>query len=219
MYDIRTAILPFMFIFNTELLMIGIDGPFHLITVIVVSLIAMLVFAAATQGYFIAKSKLWETCALLLIAFTFFRPGFWMDMMVPPYDTRPSSELMQVVESIPVDGNVTLKIEGISLEGDDVSKTVLLPMGPAGTGVERLSFAGIELRDEDGRAIVDMVAFDSPAQKLGVDFDFEITGIQVETDRPAKQVIYLPALALLGLVIVLQRRRRDEDLVPAAVKG
>ena len=56
-YDIRTAILPFIFIFNTQLLMIGIESWIQGILVVVTSLIAMLVFAAATQGFFISKSR------------------------------------------------------------------------------------------------------------------------------------------------------------------
>ncbi|MCP4386971.1 MAG: TRAP transporter large permease subunit, partial [Gammaproteobacteria bacterium] len=52
-YDIRTGVLPFMFIFNTELLMIGITGPIHLVVVVSSALVAMLLFAAATQGFFL----------------------------------------------------------------------------------------------------------------------------------------------------------------------
>jgi TRAP transporter 4TM/12TM fusion protein len=49
-YSMRTAILPFLFIFNTQLLFIGLTGPFHLILTVVSAIVAMLVFAAATQG-------------------------------------------------------------------------------------------------------------------------------------------------------------------------
>ena len=55
-YDIRTGILPFLFIFNTELLMIGIKNWWHLLLTIVSAIMAMLMFAAATQGYFFVKS-------------------------------------------------------------------------------------------------------------------------------------------------------------------
>ncbi|MEZ7815606.1 MAG: DUF3394 domain-containing protein, partial [Burkholderiaceae bacterium] len=74
MYSMRTAILPFLFIFNTQLLLIGIDGPWHLFLTVASALVAMLVFAAATQGYFVVRSKLWESAALLLVTFTLFRP-------------------------------------------------------------------------------------------------------------------------------------------------
>jgi TRAP-type uncharacterized transport system fused permease subunit len=40
----------------------------------------MLVFAAATQGYFLVKTRWYETLLLLLVTFTLFRPasgGTW----------------------------------------------------------------------------------------------------------------------------------------------
>ena len=54
-YDIRTAILPFLFIFNTELLMIGITSWYHFVVTVGAAVVAMLVFAAATQGFFLVK--------------------------------------------------------------------------------------------------------------------------------------------------------------------
>jgi TRAP transporter 4TM/12TM fusion protein len=86
-YDIRTAVLPFMFIFNTQLLMIGIDHWWDLVFTVASAVIAMLIFAAATQGYFLVRSRLWESLVLLLVTFSLFRPGFWMDMMFPPIAT------------------------------------------------------------------------------------------------------------------------------------
>ena len=61
---------------NTELLLIGIENWIHLLGVIVSATIAMLLFAAATQGYWLVRSRWWESIALLLVAFTLFRPGF-----------------------------------------------------------------------------------------------------------------------------------------------
>ena len=52
-----------------------------------------------------------------------------------------------------------------------------------------------------------MVAFDSHAEKAGIDFDWEILSLQVPTDRPAKQWMYLPALFRLGSIIILLRKR------------
>ena len=66
-YDIRTAILPFMFIFNTQLLLIGIDTWWHLLLTVLSSIVAMLIFSAATQGWWFTKNKWWETLLLLLL--------------------------------------------------------------------------------------------------------------------------------------------------------
>lgn len=73
-YDIRTAILPFMFVFNTQLLLMGIDSWWHLMLTILSSITAMLLFSAATQGWWLTKTKWWEVVALLVLTFTFFRP-------------------------------------------------------------------------------------------------------------------------------------------------
>jgi TRAP-type uncharacterized transport system fused permease subunit len=92
-----------MFIFNTQLLMIGMANWFHLVAVIFAAVVAMLVFAAGTQGYFLTKSRIWETAALLLVAFTLFRPGFWWDMAYAPSDrkSRPAKLEQMVADMQP----------------------------------------------------------------------------------------------------------------------
>ncbi|KJE36008.1 C4-dicarboxylate ABC transporter [Thalassospira sp. HJ] len=216
-YSMRTAVLPFLFLFNTQLLMIGLDHPVDVVVVVIVSTIAMLVFAAATQGYFFARSKLWESAALLLIAFTLFRPGFWLDMIAPPYENLPATTIVEDAANMPPESSILLDVEGISIEGDEVAKSVMLPLGPAGSGEDRLYHAGIGIRDEDGRIYIDDLVFAGPAEKAGLDFDFEITAVKVESDRPAKEVFFIPAFLLLGGIIVLQRRRkRSEDALGAA---
>ncbi len=52
MYDIRTAILPFMFIFNERLLLIGVDSWLLGAWIFVSGCIAMFAFACATQWLF-----------------------------------------------------------------------------------------------------------------------------------------------------------------------
>ncbi len=72
-YSLRTAALPFLFIFNTDLLLIDVDFA-HGVLIFIVATIAMLIFAAATQGWFLVKSRWYESVLLLLVAFTLFRP-------------------------------------------------------------------------------------------------------------------------------------------------
>ena len=99
-YDIRTAILPFLFIFNTEMLIIGVAHWFHLLLVVAAAIVAMLTFAAGTQGFFLTKCRIWETIALLLVAFTLFRPGFWWDKVFPPLSQEPAAKLEPLVEGM-----------------------------------------------------------------------------------------------------------------------
>ncbi len=216
-YDIRTAILPFLFIFNTELLLIGIEGWFHLLLTIASAVVAMLVFAAATQRFMLVKNRLWETLALLLISFTLFRPGFWWDMIYPPMIEVEPARIEAVAASMPAGGKLYLSVAGETIDGDFVSKLVQLPLGPAGPGAERLARAGIEVRIEGDQVFVDNVVFGSPAAEARVDFDWEVLGLQEPADIPPKQIMYLPAIILLGLVVVSQRSRRARlQPVPAA---
>ena len=207
-YDIRTAILPFLFIFNTELLMIGIDSWWHLLLTIITAILAMLLFAAATQGFFFVHNRWWETVLLLLISFTLFRPGFWWEMAFPSNQVVPPTQIIEMVEKLPSNSDLRLFVEGESLDGDLVSKMVVLPMGKTASGKARLEQAGLELRTEKQRVFVEMVVFDSFAQKAGIDFDWEILSLQVPTARPAKQWMFVPALLLLGGIVWRQRSRQ-----------
>jgi len=206
-YDIRTAILPFIFIFNNELLMIGVESVFHLIVVVFGAVVAMLVFAAATQGWFLTKSRWWETVALLAIAFTLFRPGFFWDKVYPPLVNKASTELVQVLDALDPGSQLRLKVKGEKMNGDEYEMTVMLKVGNEATGADRLGGLGIETRDEDGKVIVDIVGFGSPAEKANIDFDQEIVSIQMPTDRPNKELMFIPALLLLALIWRMQKGR------------
>ncbi|MEK9531991.1 MAG: DUF3394 domain-containing protein, partial [Alphaproteobacteria bacterium] len=65
-YDIRTAILPFMFIFNTSILLIDV-GFVEGVVVFVTMTIGMMAFCSATQRFIFTKTKLWEMLALLFV--------------------------------------------------------------------------------------------------------------------------------------------------------
>ncbi|MGA0369056.1 MAG: TRAP transporter permease, partial [Kiritimatiellia bacterium] len=75
LYDIRTAILPFMFLFNHRLLLIGVHGPVEILWVVLTALAGMFAFAAATQQFLRRKNFIWETLLLLLSTWILFRPG------------------------------------------------------------------------------------------------------------------------------------------------
>ncbi|NOI60289.1 TRAP transporter permease [Vibrio coralliilyticus] len=213
-YDIRTAILPFMFIFNTQLLLMGIDSWWHLLLTIISSVIAMLIFSAATQGWWFTKNKWWETVLLLVLTFTFFRPGFWWDQIYPAKVLHPGTEIAQITEQLPVGHEIELLVAGENLEGDFISKTVRLPFEDSAKSAEdRISSMGLMLNNSNGRMLVDMVEFGSPAEAAGVDFDWEIRSVVVDADRPMKEWVFVPALLLLiGLGMNQRRRARKDEL-------
>lgn len=212
-YSLRTVALPFIFIFNTQLLLIDVHGPFHFTMVLVLSTVAMLIFAAGTQGYFIVKSKAYESILLLLIAFTLFRPGYWMDMIYPEYNIVEPTEIAQTAEKYSDGESMRLVIAGEKFE-KIVNTTILLPLGPQKDengkiieGTKRLEDAGLLLEKEDNKLIVDKV-FGSPAEKAGINPYWELVRVEFPSDRPSKELFAIPALLLLGLIISLQRRRK-----------
>jgi TRAP transporter 4TM/12TM fusion protein len=159
-YDIRTAILPFLFIFNTDLLLINV-GPMQAIFIFIVALIAMLLFASATQGYLLVRNRVWESLALLLVAFSLFRPGFWLDCWQEPFDTVPPTQIIDIAGKSAAESSLRATVSGEDMaSGKLITKVVLLPLANQGNGAERLeNGAGIILRMEDNRAIVDNIVF------------------------------------------------------------
>lgn len=209
-YSLRTAALPFLFIFNTDLLLIDVDW-IHGLFVFITATVAMLLFAAGTQGWFLARNRIWETVALLLLAFTFFRPGFWMDMVYPPYEEVAPAEIAAAAGDVPAGDSLRMRISGMDAVGDVREWVVLLPLPEGATGEERLEAAGLTLVDRDGKMIIDDVAYDSPAQKVGLDWDQEIIRVLKPASPPTKYLMYIPAILLLALVIWAQRRRVENS--------
>ncbi|MDP6872191.1 MAG: TRAP transporter permease [Alphaproteobacteria bacterium] len=205
-YSLRTALLPFLFIFHTDLLLIDvtlIEGAF----VFVVATAAILLFTAGTQGFFLARCKIWESVLLVLIAFSLFRPGFWMDLIVPPFVEEKPAAIVEVVGKAAPGSELRLIVQGENDVGEPVVFTALLAVPDEPTGAERLEAYGLELLIEDGGVTIDNAAFDSAAQKAGLDFDQKILTVMAPADQPIKQLMFIPALLLLGLIVLLQRRR------------
>ena len=100
-----------------------------------------------------------------------------------------------------------------SMPVDLVTKIVELPLAQGEDAAARIESTGMILREEDNRIWVDQVVFDSEAQKAGVDFDWEILSVEVENERPPKQLLYIPTLLLLiGMGALQLRRRKQQDV-------
>jgi TRAP transporter 4TM/12TM fusion protein len=215
-YEIRTGLLPFIFIFNTELLLIDIGDAFHLVLIVGCSIIAMGCFVSATQNWLVTRNRWYETVALLLICFTLFRPGYWLDRLQPPFDTLPASDILRVVDTIPTGSTLRFRAMSQSRAGDDVEKIVRLTMRSGKNGAERLQHSGLALSVLAGKVTISLVSFGSEAAKYGLAAGDEITTVLVPAQRPSRYLFAIPALLLLAGVFMLQRRRRKLKLTIAA---
>ena len=216
-YEIRTAILPFMFIFNTELLMIGITSWPHFVWVVMTAVTACFVFAAVTQGYFFTRNRAWETVALIVVAFSLFRPDIYRDWFYAPYAVAPVTQLQAEIDKLRPDQNMRLRIE---VEEKDKNgkveidqRTFVLPVMQGSSG-DRLKRAGLEVdaASKDGKLEIVDVIVDSKAEKARIDVANKnrILGIEVRNPQPDKEWFALPAFLLLGLVIYAQRTRMPQ---------
>jgi TRAP transporter 4TM/12TM fusion protein len=216
-YDIRTALLPFMFIFNTDLLLIDV-GPAKAVLVFFISLIAMLVFAAVTQGYFIAKSRKWEGAVMMLVVFMLFRPDFFLDQWQNKYTETTGPAALVALEELPTGSTARLRISAPDFDTGIVGNiTVTLTPEAEGTGEERLNAVGLTVFETDGLLTLEEPFPGTPYfETLANDYDFygdapaQIEAIAVENERMAKEIFFIPALLLLLMIVAIQRRRATQ---------
>ena len=211
-YEMRTAILPLVFIFNHQLLLIGVDNWVNLLLVVTASLIGMLMFVSVTQQIFISRNRIWETALLLLAAAMLFVPGQFMDRINDPTVDAPAADIVELAEQAPENAFMRVEVGGVDLSGESYTRVVRLPMGEPGPGVERLANAGLQVAPLAGEMQVINVRFRSQAERLGISIGQSVERVLLPNpDRPAPEWLFVPALALIGLVAALQWRRREWD--------
>ena len=209
-YSLRTVVLPFLFLFNTELLLIGVDSVPHLILTTTVAIIGMLVFAAGTQGWFLRRCRLWETVALLLVAFSLFRPGFWVDRIVPPFEDISAARLQGWVEELPANADLRLVVEREDFHGDTKSIVTVVDAGPKADFNTRMREAGFVFLERDGDDWTAEPAFNGPLDDPRYKPAMTIEQIRAPVEQPAREWIYIPTLLLLAGIMAVQLRRPDD---------
>ena len=205
-YSLRTGILPIVFIFNPELLLIGIENIWHGLTVVFTSLAAILIFTSATQGWFINRLKWYEIVAFLLISMSLFRPGYILDKFYPKFEDQPLQvEKINMLEFNP-DREVHIKVIRRTEYGDRYKLFV----------IEKDSFDqqynleqyGVNLINKEGRLTVDTLKWNGLAKKAGMETEDVISEFKIENlNRPNKAIIY-PFSFLLILIFGYNNFRR-----------
>jgi hypothetical protein len=208
-YEIRTGLLPFIFIFNTGLLLIDVGDALHLALVIVCAIVAMGCFVAATQNWLITRNRWYEIPLLLLICFTLYRPEFWLNRITPPFVDKSAAEIFGAAERLPQNDTLRFRVESQSRSGQDVEKIVRLTMRSGKTGQERLSATGLSLLQQGGDVRVLQVKFGSEAAKYGLAAGDKVTAVVIPAQRPDRFWFTIPAFLLLGGIVFLQRRRKQ----------
>jgi len=217
-YSLRTTVLPFVFVFNPQLLLIGLGSWVEVLIVCVTGTVASLVFAAATMGWFRTRCTWLEVGMLLVATFLFFRPDWVIDRFSPKYVTAPTAQIYNVADRLTEDEWLVVGIAGETLDGKPQTKTVAIPMGKGANGRERLRDAGVTLSQLGEELEVAQVKFGSRAKKLGLEQGYRIMELKLPNPaRPSQHWVFIPAAALAILVWWLQglRVRRDTALAAA----
>jgi len=207
-YSLRTGILPIVFIFNNELLLIGITSIWHGITVIITSLIAILVFTAATQGWFVNKMKLHEIIIFIFIAIALFRPDYVLNKFYPKFQYSELQISNLELVTLKPDRDVHIKVTRRTEYGDRY-KLFVIEKGSFSETYSLKDF-GVNLEDKEGRMTVDTLEWNGLAKKSGLETGDVISEFKIENlDRPNKAIIYPFALFILFAFGYMNYRRKS----------
>ena len=207
-YSLRTGILPIVFIFNNELLLIGIENWIHGLIVMITSLIAILVFTAATQGWFINKLRWYEIIVFLLISLSLFRPGLILDQFHPEFNQVEKNIEILKNKKFKSDEKVQIKVTRETAYGPrykmfEISKN---SFNQSFTFEEY----GINLTMKENKIIIDTLKWNGLAKKSGFETDDILTEVKIENkNRPNKNIIYPFSLLLLLLFGYLNYRKKS----------
>ena len=195
-YSLRTGILPIVFLFNHELLLIGIENIWHGLTVIITSLVGILVFTSATQGWFISKLRWYEIIVFLFISLSLLAPEAVLNKFYPKFEQQQLSVEKIVPLSLEANREVHIKVTRPSEYGDRYKLFV----------INKKSFNqnfniqdyGIDLTEENNKIIINKVSWNGLAKKSGIEIGDIISNFKVENlDRPNKAIVYPFALLFL----------------------
>ncbi|MEJ2424448.1 MAG: TRAP transporter permease [Candidatus Thiodiazotropha sp.] len=211
-YDIRTAILPFMFVFNTQLLMIGVDGFWDFIGIVLQGLAAMLLFVAATQGWLLVRNRWWETLVLLLLVFSFFRPDFWQAQCFPPYERHAAGDLPTYLEGVKPGERLRLEVEVEDDTGGLRMRDVVLQLPLIAESDPMAALGFITEAEDDSLRVLD-VGFMSPAEAAGLEpgYTRRISAFYLRKTQPDERWFLAFPVLLLGLLLIGQRRRQTQS--------
>ncbi|OUV60693.1 MAG: C4-dicarboxylate ABC transporter [Candidatus Pelagibacter sp. TMED128] len=208
-YSLRTGILPIVFLFNHELLLIGVDNIWQALIVIITSLIGILVFTAATQQWFINKLRWYETIAFLIISISFLAPDFVLGKFYPKFNEQElSSNKIQSMIFDPAK-QVHIKITRVTGYGERY-KLFVIDKGSFEDEYNLEDF-GILLSDKDNQVIVDRLNWKGMAKKNGIQMGDIISNFKIENqNRPNKIIIYPFAFIFLIIFSYINFKNKNE---------
>jgi TRAP transporter 4TM/12TM fusion protein len=205
-YSLRTCILPIAFLFNHELLLIGVENVWHALTVIITSLVGILVFTSATQGWFVNRLRWYEIIVFLFISISLLSPEFVLNKFYPKYDYKDINEIH--LAKLDSNKEIRFKVTRPSEYGERYKLFVIKKN--TFENEYNLEQYGISLVKKENMIVVDTLKWNGKAKKSGFEIGDYISELKIENlDRPNKIIIYPLAILLLIIFGYFNSRRKE----------
>lgn len=210
-YSIRTAILPFVFIFNLDLLLLDVSSFWEASLIFIASLAGILAFTSLTFRWMFARLNFVQMGLLLIVCCLCFRPDFFMERVSPSFLPLEAGQLVKGVKG------EELRLKFYS-QRDEASKWVTIKMADEKKpkvlteahkqGLITLKRLGVTgMPNEKGGIDVANLNFFGLAKKAGMNYGDAIEQVELANpDRLSAKWFYLPAFALLLLVAFWQMK-------------
>ena len=173
--------------------------------VIITSLIGILVFTAATQGWFINKLRWYEIIVFLIISISLLSPEFVLNKFYPKYNYKDINEINLI--RLDPSKEVRFKVTRPSPYGERYKLFVINKNTfEAEYDIEEY---GMNLIKQDNRIVVDTLKWNGKAKKSGFEMGDYISELKIEnSNRPNKGIIYPIAILLLIIFGYLNYKRK-----------
>jgi len=207
-YSLRTGILPIVFLFNHELLLIGVDSIWQALIVIITSLIGILVFTAATQRWFINRLRWYEIIIFLIISISFLAPEFVLNKFYPKFNVQKLSATSINSLSLDPSKEVHIKVTRVTEYGDRYKLFVI--DDKKFEDQYNLEKYGLNVIEQNDQVIIDRLNWKGEAKKSGIQKGDIISNLKIENpDRPNKIIVYPFAFILLLVFGFLNYKKKN----------
>ena len=204
-YSLRTGILPIVFLFNHELLLIGVENFWHAILVIITSLIGILIFTSATQRWFFDKLRWYEIIIFLIVSISFLSPEFILNKFYPKFEYKDLNKIHLI--NLEKNRDVHIKVTRFSEYGERY-KLFVIKKNTYDQNYN-LEKYGLSLLKQDNKILVDNLQWNGLAKKSGFEMDDSITELKIENlERPSKNYVYPLAFILFSIFGYLNYKRK-----------
>ncbi len=220
-YSIRTAILPFVFIFNLDLLLLNVTSFWEACLIFIASLAGILAFTSLSFRWMFGRLNFAQMGLLFVVCCLCFRPDFFMDKISPTFISVAPTELTKGVrgESLRLyyysQREDTRKWVTVKMSDEKKPKTLTDAHKEGIVTLKRLGITG-SLNDKGGIDVSNL-NFVGLAKKAGLNFGDVIEQVQFENpNHLSPKWLYLPAFVLILLLLFWQMKLAGTLVKPAA---